>query len=159
MPLLKARGLRIAVVKHAHHAFDMDHPGKDSYRLRKAGADAMLVASRRRCALIQERRDDHDEPSLSEALAMLDPKALDLVLVEGFKLEPIPKIELHRASLGKPLLFPQDKNIIAIACDQDGLAQAPDGIQRLSLNDPAQVAEFLTDYIGWQTPTMTDMAG
>lgn len=159
LPLLKARGLRIAVVKHAHHAFDMDEPGKDSYRLRKAGADAMLVASRKRCALIQECRDARDEPSLSEALAMLDPNRLDLVLVEGFKREPIPKIELHRAGLGKPLMFPQDDNIIAIACDQEGLAQTPDGIPCLSINDPGQVADFLADHIGWQTPARTGVAG
>lgn len=159
LPLLKTRGLRIAVVKHAHHAFDMDHPGKDSYRLREAGADAMLVASRKRCALIQERPDVHDEPSLSEALAMLDPDMLDLVLVEGFKLEPIPKIELHRAGLGKPLLFPHDANIIAIACDADGVASLPDGLPCLSIDAPGQVADFLLDYVGWHAPAMSGVVG
>lgn len=159
LPLLKARGLRIAVVKHAHHAFDVDQPGKDSYQLRKAGADVMLVASRKRCALIQECREEHDEPRLSEALAMLNLETLDLVLVEGFKREPIPKIELHRSDLGKPLLFPRDANVIAVACDRDVLEPMPDGLPCLSINDPRQVAEFLIDYIGWQAPPLSGTAG
>ncbi|MDJ0739218.1 MAG: molybdopterin-guanine dinucleotide biosynthesis protein B [Gammaproteobacteria bacterium] len=159
VPMLKQRGLRLAVVKHAHHSFDMDYAGKDSYRLREAGADEMLVAARCRFGLIRECRDAVGEPSLREALGMLDPERLDLVLVEGFKHEPIPKIELHRPALGRPLLFPHDPHIIAIASDNDHLAQAPLHIPRLALNSAEQIADFVLDFIGRRPRAETGLAG
>jgi len=147
LPLLKAHGLRIAVVKHAHHSFEMDQPGKDSYRLRAAGADEMLVASRCRMAWVRECDGQREEPSLAEALAVLDPSRIDLVLVEGFKHEPYPKIELHRAALGKPLLFPDDPNVVAIATDGGVLGQDPGGLPRLSINAPTEVADFVLQFV------------
>lgn len=105
IPLLVDRGLRIGVLKHAHHDFDIDQPGKDSYRLRKAGAQQMMVASRRRHARIIET--ELAEADFRQLLASFDQTELDLLLVEGFKHEHFPKIELHRAEIGKPLLFPK----------------------------------------------------
>lgn len=148
MPILKDAGLRVAVVKHAHHTFDMDHPGKDSYRLRSAGADEMLVASRCRMAWVRECNDNRDEPDLRELLAVLDPSRLDLVLVEGFKHEPYPKIELHRTALRRPLLFPGDRHIVAIATDGGSLDHDPGQLPVLSINDPAQIAAFVLDFTG-----------
>ncbi len=159
LPLLKQRGLRVGVVKHAHHTFEMDYPGKDSYRLREAGADEMLVAARCRFALIRECREHETEPRLTEALALVDPDRLDLILVEGFKLEPIPKIELHRTALGRPLLFPRDPNIIAIACDGGMLAQEPAHIPRLALDRADQICDFVMQYIGRLEREQTDLAG
>ena len=158
VPLLKAAGLRLAVVKHAHHSFEMDQPGKDSYRLRAAGADEMLVAARCRVGWIRECKDRNDEPRLQEVLAMLDPSRLDLVLVEGFKAEPIPKIELHRPALGRPLLFPQDQNVIAIATDGGALALDPGELPRLSLNHPADIATFILEFIGRSEKLQPDVA-
>ncbi len=143
LPLLKDAGLRIAVVKHAHHSFEMDRPGKDSYRLRKAGADEILVAGRHRIGWIRETPRRGEEPGLDEALALLDPAGLDLVLVEGFKAEAFPKIELHRTALGRPLLFPQDPSIIAIAADAGELSRDPGALPRLSLDDSDQIAGFI----------------
>jgi molybdopterin-guanine dinucleotide biosynthesis protein MobB len=148
LPRLKSAGLRIAVVKHAHHSFDMDHPGKDSYRLRAAGADEMLVAARCRMGWIRECDAQQREPSLREALAVLDPSRLDLVMVEGFKAEPFPKIELHRAGLRKPLLFPGDPNIVAIATDDVAPAIDPGELPHLSINRPDEIAAFVLDFIG-----------
>jgi molybdopterin-guanine dinucleotide biosynthesis protein B len=141
LPILKADGLRIAVVKHAHHQFEIDHPHKDSYELRKAGANQMLIASRGRMALIAET-DNTCEPDLSTLLSHLDPRHLDLVLVEGFKREAIAKIELHRPKLGTPLLCRNDPNIIAIATDQQ-ISSLPEGLPVLDLNQPAAIAEFI----------------
>jgi len=141
IPELRQRGIRLAVVKHAHHDFDTDKPGKDSYELRKAGAVQTLVASRRRWALITEVKAAR-EPQLVELLARLDIEALDLVLVEGFKRAPIPKIELHRKSMAKPLLFLSDPNIIAIACDELALP-GPARLPVLDIDRPAQIADFV----------------
>ena len=116
IPILVSRGLRLGVLKHAHHDFDIDQPGKDSHRLRKAGASQMMVASRRRHARIMET--DLAEADFHQLLASFDQTCLDLLLVEGFKHEHFPKIELHRAAIGKPLLFPIDSDIIALASDQ-----------------------------------------
>ena len=158
LPLLKASGLRIAVVKHAHHSFDMDYPGKDSYRLRAAGADEMLVAARGRIGWIRECRDERPEPSLREALEILDPSRLDLVLVEGFKAEAFPKIELHRAALGKPLLFPEDRNIVAIATDGGRLVQDPGNLPQLLLDRPDEIAAYLLAFIGRGQGLRSDLA-
>ena len=141
IPLLKAEELHIGVVKHAHHQFDIDKPGKDSYELRKAGAEQMLIASRRRWALMVDTPDQQGDPKLSDMLQQLDQSRLDLILVEGFKHEPFPKIELHRPALGKDLIFPQDDSIIAIATDE------PEAITTdlpvLDLNQPQQLVEFI----------------
>ncbi len=147
IPLLKADGLRIGMVKHAHHAFDIDYPGKDSYRLRQAGADQMLVASRGRLAWVEEFPDGAEEPCLDDALEVLNPSHLDLVLVEGFKREAIPKIELHRPSLGMPLIFPRDPNIIAVASDTPLVHAHPDQVTRLDLNRPDRIALFIRDWL------------
>ena len=148
LPRLQSRGLRVAVVKHAHHAFEMDQPGKDSHSLRLAGAHQVLVASRKRMAWVREFQPERSEPSLQDALDALDPRGLDLVLVEGFKHEPYPKIELHRPSLGRPLIYPDDENVIAIAADAP-LRQIVDVGDRclfvLDLNDHEAVAAFIVD--------------
>jgi molybdopterin-guanine dinucleotide biosynthesis adapter protein len=144
IPILRQRGIRIAMVKHAHHRFDVDIPGKDSYELRKAGAAQMLICSRHRFALMTDLEEDR-EPRLSENLERLDTEAADLVLVEGFKSESFPKIELHRPSLGKDLIFPGDEFIIAVATDE------PDTIGTdlplLPLNKPDVIADFIQQWI------------
>ncbi len=152
IPLLVDRGLRIGVLKHAHHDFDIDQPGKDSYRLRKAGAQQMMVASRRRHARITETT--HGETELAEAdfrqlLASFDQTELDLLLVEGFKHEHFPKIELHRAEIGKPLLFPEDSDIIALASDQPQQSgeQQQTSLPRLDINDLAAIADFVCRWL------------
>lgn len=144
IPLLKAKGLRVAVIKHAHHDFDIDRPGKDSHRLRHAGASQMLVASRKRWALMVETDDDRAEPQLDELLAVLDQDKLDLILVEGFKHEAFPRIELHRGALNRPMLFPHDPQIIAIAADCP--IDAP--IPRLDINDVEEIATFVLRRLG-----------
>ena len=158
LPLLKGAGLRIAVVKHAHHAFEMDQPGKDSYRLRTAGADEMLIAGKCRIGWIRECPDHQQEPGLTEVLSVLDPERLDLVLVEGFKSEPFPKIELHRPAMGRPLFFPEDPSIVAIATDEGELARDPGGLPRLSINDPAGIAGFILQFIGRDDGLEPDVA-
>ncbi|WFU26465.1 molybdopterin-guanine dinucleotide biosynthesis protein B [Bradyrhizobium sp. CB1717] len=114
IPNFNAQGLRVSVIKHAHHQFDVDVPGKDSWRHREAGAAEVLVASSNRWALMHELRGAA-EPRLPELLSKLS--AVDLVVVEGFKREPHRKIEVHRAANGKPLLFPDDPGIAGIATD------------------------------------------
>ncbi|QIG94041.1 MULTISPECIES: molybdopterin-guanine dinucleotide biosynthesis protein B [unclassified Bradyrhizobium] len=114
IPYLLGRGLRVSVIKHAHHEFDVDVPGKDSWVHRQSGATEVLVSSTRRWALMHELRGA-SEPRLPELLAKLAP--VDLVVVEGFKREPVNKIEVHRAANGKPLLFPDDASVVGIASD------------------------------------------
>jgi molybdopterin-guanine dinucleotide biosynthesis protein B len=156
LPLLRARGLRVGVVKHAHHSFELDHPGKDSYELRKSGAAQMLIASRSRWALMVERTRDR-EPRLDEVLLELDQAALDLILVEGFKDEQFAKIELHRPSLRQPLLFPDDDAIIAIASDTplDDTGRLP----QLDLNRPEEIAAFIIDYAAKMKPVLETANG
>ncbi|MCK5366068.1 MAG: molybdopterin-guanine dinucleotide biosynthesis protein B [Gammaproteobacteria bacterium] len=156
LPLLRARGLRVGVVKHAHHTFELDHPGKDSYELRKSGAAQMLIASRSRWALVVERTRDR-EPRLDEVLLELDQAALDLILVEGFKDEQFAKIELHRPSLRQPLLFPDDDAIIAIASDTplDDTGRLP----QLDLNRPEEIAAFIIDYAAKMKPVLETANG
>ena len=141
--ILRKKGLRIAMIKHAHHKFDVDTPGKDSYELRKAGASPMLISSSRRIAIMIDREEEH-EPQLDELLSYIKPQDIDLVLVEGFKQWPFPKIELHRPELGKPLLFPDDDNIIAIAHDAT-LTITPD-IPIMDINNIEQIAEFVLNF-------------
>jgi molybdopterin-guanine dinucleotide biosynthesis protein B len=114
IPLLRARGLSVSTLKHAHHAFDVDRPGKDSYLHREAGATEVLVASSRRWALMHELRDEN-EPVLASLLARMSP--VDLILVEGYKLDGHVKIEVHRAANAKPALFPDDPTIAAFVSD------------------------------------------
>jgi molybdopterin-guanine dinucleotide biosynthesis protein MobB len=141
IPILKSRGVRVAVVKHAHHEFDIDLPGKDSFRLRKAGAQQMLVASAKRSALITEYNDERTEPSLPLLLQQLNCATIDLVLVEGFRHESIAKIELHRPSLNRPLIFPEDENVIAVATDESLVSATT--LPLLDLNDAVAIAEFI----------------
>jgi len=141
IPLLKAADLRLAVVKHAHHSFDIDHPGKDSFEIRKAGADCTVVMSRKRIALIEELEDPRPEPRLSDALAALGSRHFDLIVVEGFKHERYPKIELHRPVLGHPLLYPNDRDIIAVATDS--ALQPTPPLPRLDINDPGAICAFV----------------
>lgn len=145
IPWLRARNLRVALIKHAHHDFDIDHPGKDSYALRQAGAGQVLIASRRRFAWMMEHEQE-TEPVLSVLVSRLDTSRLDLVLVEGFRHECFPKIELHRPALGRPLLFPDDDSIIAVACDAPLSVAAP--IPVLDLNDPPAIGSFMLERLG-----------
>lgn len=126
IPLLVARGLVVSVIKHGHHRFDVDRPGKDSYRHREAGCTEVLITSGLRWALMHELRGQH-EPTLHESLRLLSP--CDLALVEGFKTAPIPKLEIWRAGVGKPPLHPEDPFILAIATDS--LDALPDAARRL----------------------------
>lgn len=149
IPALHQRGIRVSVIKHAHHTFDVDHPGKDSYKLREAGAVQTLLGSRQRWALMTELthiEPPRQEPDLSELLAQLDPSLADLVLVEGFRQEPIPKIEVHRLSLRFPLMAGEDPHIIAIATD----APVASALPVLDLNDPAAIAEFVGAWLEQQ---------
>ncbi|MCL6416263.1 molybdopterin-guanine dinucleotide biosynthesis protein B [Aestuariirhabdus sp. Z084] len=140
LPLLRLKGLRVGMVKHAHHQFEVDTPGKDSYELRKAGAEQMLISSRQRWALMSENLDE--EPRLNDLLAKFDQDRLDLILVEGFKPEPYPKIEVFRPSMGKSLLYPKHPNVIAVACDtlpDEGIGD----LQQLDLNNVEQIADYI----------------
>ncbi|WP_246749589.1 bifunctional molybdopterin-guanine dinucleotide biosynthesis adaptor protein MobB/molybdopterin molybdotransferase MoeA, partial [Vibrio cholerae] len=141
LPKLTATGLRIGLLKHAHHDFDVDKPGKDSYRLRKAGASQMLIASRNRHALITETPDA--EAEFDYLLTRFDAEKLDVILVEGCKNIAFPKIELHRAEVGKPWLYPHDKNIIAIAADETVATDLP----QMHINDLDAIADFVLDYV------------
>lgn len=134
--LLEDRGLVVSLIKHAHHEFDIDYPGKDSYRHRHAGCREVLVTSANRWAVMHELRG-RAELSLDEALAQLSP--CDLVLVEGFKRAPIPKIEIWRGDSEKPLLFPNDPHIVAIASDRPVTTTLP----QLDVNDPPAVVAFI----------------
>ncbi|MGH8120261.1 MAG: molybdopterin-guanine dinucleotide biosynthesis protein MobB [Gammaproteobacteria bacterium] len=144
LPLLSARGIRAGVIKHAHHTFEIDHEGKDSYRLRKAGAKQVLIGSARRWALMVET-EPHRKDSLHELIRHLDHDNLDLILVEGFKPERIPKIELVRPRLGHPLFYPDDSSIIAVASD----AELPviTSLPVLNINDAEEVANFIIQYL------------
>jgi molybdopterin-guanine dinucleotide biosynthesis protein B len=141
IPLLKARGLSVSTVKHAHHEFDIDRPGKDSWRHREAGAREVMVASARRWALMHELRG-MPEPSLDALAAHMTP--VDLLLVEGFKSHSHPKIEVHRPALGKPLLYPDDPHVFALACDEPLTAPIP----VLPLGDPARIAALILGRFG-----------
>lgn len=141
LPKLTATGLRIGVLKHAHHNFDVDKPGKDSYRLRKAGASQMLISSRYRHALMTETPDS--EAGFEHLLSRFDHQALDLILVEGCKNIAFPKIELNRQEVGKPWLHPSDDNIIAIASD----SELDVAIPTMNINDLDAIKQFILDYV------------
>lgn len=136
IPELARRGYRVSVLKHAHHAFDVDRPGKDSFRFREAGAASVLVASGNRWALMQELRGAV-EPSLQDMLGKLGD--CDLVLVEGYKHAAIEKIEVHRRASQNALLYPEDKHIVGIATDELLAATLP----QFDLNKAAELADFI----------------
>lgn len=142
IPLLRAEGVSVSLVKHAHCSFDIDRPGKDSDRFRKAGAGEVLVASDARWALMHENEAEQ-APKLQELLERLSP--CDLVLVEGWKRDPIPKIEVHRAQNGKPWLYPEDANILAVASD----VPPPDQNKiTYALDDIAGIRAFIKEKTG-----------
>ena len=143
---LTARGRKVSTLKHAHHAFDIDQPGKDSYRQRRAGAGQVLVTSSNRWALMTELRDD-PELTLEAALAKLDP--CDLVLVEGFKQEAFPKMEVHRPCLGKPLLCGTVPAVQAVASDEE--LSLPEGVRFLDLNELDAIEAWVLEFIAWSS--------
>jgi len=142
IPLLVQAGLRVSLVKHAHHEFDVDQPGKDSYRHRHAGCSEVLVSSSRRWALMHELRGAA-EPTLAEQLKHLSP--CDLVIVEGYKGEPIAKVEVHRRAAGAPLLHPADSHVVAIATDEPLDSRLP----QIALDDVEGVARFILEHLGF----------
>ena len=137
IPRIVARGLKVSTLKHAHHAFDVDQPGKDSHTHRMAGASEVLVSSDNRWALVHELRGDA-ELTLEALLDKLSP--VDLVLVEGYKREPHPKLEVYRASIGKPLIYPDDPAIVAVASDGPLPAAR---VPVIDLDDVERIADFL----------------
>ena len=144
LPWLCGQGVRVGMIKHAHHRFEVDHPGKDSFELRKAGAGQVLVASPHRWALMVEKPRPA-EPLLQEMVGHLDQQALDVILVEGFKHEDFPKIELFRPSRGYDPMYPDDPDIIAVA--SDGKLPVATALPVLDLNDPEQIGAFLVDWL------------
>src|SRR3978361_2001406 len=141
IPLFTARGITVSLIKHAHHTFEVDQPGKDSYRHRKAGCNEVLVTSSRRWALVHELRGA-PEPTLAEQVKRVS--ACDLLLVEGYKRERIPKLEVYRAATGEPLLHPHDENVVAIATDTRLNTTLP----QFDLNVPEDVADFVLQHLG-----------
>ena len=140
IPRFADAGLRVSLIKHAHHTFDVDQPGKDSYRHRHAGASEVLVTSSRRWVLMHELRGAA-EPAFEDQLKRLSP--CDIVIVEGFKHAPIPKLEVWRSVTGEPLLHPQDKHIVAVASD----AKVETRLPVLDLNDDAAIAAFILKHL------------
>ena len=140
IPRFVQRGLRVSLIKHAHHTFDVDQPGTDSYRQRHAGASEVLVTSSRRWVLMHELRGAH-EPAFDEQLKRLSP--CDLLLVEGFKFAPIPKLEIWRAEIGEGMLHPNDPHIVALATDSSVETKLP----VFDPDDDAAIASFIMEYI------------
>jgi molybdopterin-guanine dinucleotide biosynthesis protein B len=141
IPLFTARGLTVSLIKHAHHTFDIDQPGKDSHRHRHAGCSEVLITSSRRWALMHELRGA-PEPALADQVKHLSP--CDLLLVEGYKRERIPKLEVYRAAVGEPLIHPHDENIVAIATDAPLATDLP----RFDLDTPEPIADFVLRHLG-----------
>ncbi len=141
IPLFVARGLKVSLVKHAHHSFDVDQPGKDSYRHRHAGCSEVLVTSSKRWVLMHELRGA-PESDFAQLIKRVSP--CDLLLVEGFKRENLPKLEVYRASVGESLLHPQDPDIVAVASDQRVDTRLP----QFELNDARAIADFALRHVG-----------
>ncbi len=141
IPVFVREGVRVSLIKHAHHEFDVDHPGKDSYRHRHAGCAEVLISSSKRWALMHELRGAA-ESTLQEQLKHLSP--CDLVIIEGYKSEPIPKVEVHRRTSGAPLLFPDDPHVLAIATDEALDCAMP----QFELDDAEGVARFILQHLG-----------
>ena len=138
IPRFVRAGLKVSLIKHAHHRFDVDHPGKDSYRHREAGCSEVLVTSGQRWALMHEMRGE-EEGTLEEQIARMSP--CDLLLIEGYKYYPLPKLEVHRAASGKPLLYPEDQHIVALATDTHVDCSLP----QFGLADYDKIAAFVLD--------------
>ncbi|WP_028023257.1 molybdopterin-guanine dinucleotide biosynthesis protein B [Enterovibrio calviensis] len=148
IPHLKASGLRVGLLKHSHHDIEPDSPRKDSYRLRYAGSDQLLLATSKRHMLFFEYHDEPDrEPSLHECLIQLDHSRLDVVLVEGFRDEVLTKIEVYRPSYGKPKLHTGDANVIAVASDEPLASLAQSNVHALDLNNPEDIALFIRHWL------------
>jgi molybdopterin-guanine dinucleotide biosynthesis protein B len=145
IPRFVMHGLRVSLVKHAHHSFDVDQPGKDSFRHRAAGCTEVMLTSSERWALMHEMRGA-PEPSMAEQLERLSP--CDLVLVEGYKREEMPKLEVYRADNRKPFLYAEDHNIVAIATDHERVRAMAGRLPVLDLNDSEAIAVWILDYIG-----------
>ncbi|MGO1394739.1 MAG: molybdopterin-guanine dinucleotide biosynthesis protein B [Halomonas sp.] len=145
LPQLREFGLKVAVIKHAHHAFDVDQPGKDSYKLRSAGAAPVLVASRQRFALMQET-PGQDEPDLAQLIAMMAPHAPDLVIVEGFKAWPIPKLVLYRDGIGDAAIL-TDRWVEAAALSAPPPIELADSVTQLNLDDSQAIARWVVAWI------------
>ena len=143
LPELLRRGLKVSTLKHAHHSFDIDQPGRDSHEHRKAGAAEVMISSGRRWALMHENHDC-GEAGLEELVAKM--QDVDLLLVEGFKRESFDKLEVHRLSVGKPLLAPEDPNIVAIAVDE---TVADIDRPQLDINDIPGIADFIVERCGF----------
>ena len=141
IPLFVQRGLKVSLIKHAHHSFDVDQPGKDSYRHRHAGCSEVLVTSSKRWVLMHELRGS-PEPEFSELIKRISP--CDLLLVEGFKREKLSKLEVYRAVVGESLLHPQDSDIVAVVSDQRVDTKLP----QFDLNDAPAIAGFILKHIG-----------
>ncbi|MFK7816276.1 MAG: molybdopterin-guanine dinucleotide biosynthesis protein B [Gammaproteobacteria bacterium] len=145
IPILSTRKIRVAVIKHAHHSFDIDHPEKDSYKIRKAGAQQTLISSQKRWAMIHEHNDETSELTLQDALQQISTENIEIVIVEGFKSAPISKIEIHRPSLGKPLISASDPFVIAIATDEpDKFATT---LPLLDLNNIEMIADYIEQFL------------
>lgn len=141
IPRFVAHRLSVSLIKHAHHTFDVDQPGKDSYRHRAAGSAEVLVSSSRRWVLMHELRGS-PEPDLTEHVRRIAP--CDLLLVEGYKREAIPKLEVYRRAVGEPLLYPHDSHIVAIASD----ARLDTELPQFDIDDDAAIADFILRYVG-----------
>ncbi len=148
IPLLTERGLRVGLVKASHHRIEPDKPGKDSYRLRRAGTTQLVLSTPGRAICITER--EVDDPLLEDQLSLLDQGRLDLIIVEGFRGSAIPKIELHRTDFDRPFLYPKDSNIIAL-CWDNCAAGEDIPLPQLDINDPQQVADFVINTTGAKT--------
>jgi molybdopterin-guanine dinucleotide biosynthesis protein B len=148
IPRLVLEGLTVSLIKHAHHGFDIDRPGKDSYRHREAGCTEVLLTSDQRWVLMHELRG-RPEPGLDQQLALLSP--CDLVLIEGFKAAAIPKLEVHRPAHGRPLIYPENPNIVAVATD----APIDIALPLLDLNDPDGIVDFILGHLHIARPDST----
>lgn len=142
----RQQGLRVSTIKHTHHSFDLDSPGKDSWCMREAGAQEVFLVSNRRSVLLQEFRDE-PEPTVEELVARLHP--CDLVLVEGYKRDPLPKIEVHRPSLENPPVWPGNPSVVAVAVDVPIECPLP----QLDLNDVEQIALFIAQHVQLHLPS------
>ena len=140
IPCFVERGLKVSLIKHAHHSFDVDHPGKDSYRHREAGCSEVVVVSEKRWVVVHELRGE-PEPSLEEQIKRVSP--CDLLLVEGYKHYAMPKLEVWRAATAEPLLHPNDPHIVAVASDGKVQTKLP----LLDLNDDAAIAAFILSHL------------
>lgn len=147
IPALVRRGLKVSTMKHAHHAFDVDKPGKDSYEHRAAGATEVMIGSARRWALMHELRDGPEPDSVS---LMRHMTPVDLLIIEGWKSEGHEKIEIHRPSHGQPLIQPDDPRVVAVASDEE-LPGLP--VPRLDLNDVEAIADFIVAHCGLEPRT------